>query len=333
MLFFLPALAWAQMPPAPQSDEPPNVERVKDTRGIFTFSLENDLFADADRHYTNGVRFSYLSAESDVPDWLDRTAALVPMFGTNGHRRWGASFGQSMYAPSNLTRSNPDQKDQPYAGWLYGSVGVVSEEKNRIDILEVDLGMVGPASLADQTQKFVHSITGSTKPEGWHYQLRDEPGIVIAYQRKWRALYEFSEFGLGADVTPYAGADVGNVLTQAAGGATLRIGYDLPADYGPPRVRPSLTGSDYFEPQRDFGWYLFAGVEGRAVARDIFLDGNTFTDSRSVDKRPLVGDLQFGVAMTVGSVRLAYTHVFLTKEFYGERHTDTFGSFSASVRF
>jgi lipid A 3-O-deacylase len=26
----------------------------------------------------------------------------------------------------------------------------------------------------------------------------------------------------------------------------------------------------------DFAWYLFASAEGRAVTRDIFLDGNTF---------------------------------------------------------
>ncbi len=138
---------------------------------------------------------------------------------------------------------------------------------------------------------------------------------------------------MGADITPYAGADLGNVLTQAAGGVTLRIGFDLPADYGPPRVRPSLTGSDYFAPQRDFGWYLFAGTEGRAVARNIFLDGNSFQDSRSVDKRPLVADVQFGVAMTIGQVRFAYTHVLLTKEFYHQKSSDAFGSFSASVRF
>lgn len=65
----------------------------------------------------------------------------------------------------------------------------------------------------------------------------------------------------------------------------LRLGQRLPLDYGPPRIQPSLPGSGFFVPPQDrFGWYLFAGVEGRAVARNIFLDGNTFRDSRSVDK-------------------------------------------------
>src|SRR3546814_17784538 len=101
---------------------------------------------------------------------------------------------------------------------------------------------------------------------------------------------------LGVDVTPHLGAALGNVYTYGAGGLTLRFGEDLPDDYGPPRIRPALPGSDYFRPTDDFGWYFFAGAEGRIVARNIFLDGNTFKDSHSVDKRPLVADLQAGLA-------------------------------------
>src|SRR3546814_8870959 len=106
---------------------------------------------------------------------------------------------------------------------------------------------------------------------------------------------------LGVDVTPHLGAALGNVYTYGAGGLTLRFGEDLPDDYGPPRIRPALPGSDYFRPTDDFGWYFFAGAEGRIVARNIFLDGNTFKDSHSVDKRPLVADLQAGIAVNLRS--------------------------------
>jgi lipid A 3-O-deacylase len=116
---------------------------------------------------------------------------------------------------------------------------VVSETDTRLDVIQLDLGIVGPSSLADKTQMFVHSLSGAALPKGWDQQLRDEPGIVLTYQRKWRGLYEFSPFGMGADITPYAGGSVGNVSTQAVIGGTLRIGFDLPADYGPPRVHPA----------------------------------------------------------------------------------------------
>ena len=112
-----------------------------------------------------------------------------------------------------------------------------------------------------------------------------------------------------------------------------RLGRRLPHDYGPPRIQPSLPGSGFFVPQNGFGWYLFAGVEGRAVARNIFLDGNTFRDSRSVDKEPLVGDLQFGFALTWSDVRLGYTHVLRTREFKTQGKTSEFGAVSLSIQF
>jgi len=90
--------------------------------------------------------------------------------------------------------------------------------------------------------------------------------------------------GLDADVLPHFGGALGNVFTYGAAGVTLRIGSGLEDDFGPPRIRPSLPGSAYFLPGKGFNWYLFAGLEGRAVLYNIFLDGNTFTDSHSVDK-------------------------------------------------
>lgn len=139
--------------------------------------------------------------------------------------------------------------------------------------------------------------------------------------------------GFGFDATPHAGGALDNVFTYANAGLMLRFGRRLPLDYGPPRIQPNLPGSGFFVPQDGFGWYLFAGMEGRAVARNIFLDGNTFRDSRSVDKELLVGDLQCGIALTWRNVRLSYTHVLRTREFETQDEADEFGAFSLSVRF
>ena len=101
----------------------------------------------------------------------------------------------------------------------------------------------------------------------------------------------------------------------------------------PPQTPPSVPGSGFFIPLHCFGWYLFPGIEGRAVARNIFLDGNTFRDSRNVDKEPLVGDLQFGIAITWRNLRLGYTHVLRTREFKGQGdRRDDFGALSLSLQ-
>jgi hypothetical protein len=64
----------------------------------------------------------------------------------------------------------------------------------------------------------------------------------------------------------------------------------------------------------------------------MFLDGNSFVESPSVDKRFLVADLQAGVALTFNQLRLSYTQVWRTKEFSGQPAPEKFGAISASIR-
>lgn len=313
--------------------------------------VENDLFGSGeDRNYTNGLRASCLSADNDVPAWLKSAVDRVPWFVEGGDLRTGYSIGQNIYTPEDITVSGLLVDDRPYAGWLYAGVGLTADTGQRLDTIELELGVVGPYSLAEDVQKQWHEWIGAGQPQGWDNQLRNEPGVVLFYERKWREtcgldiprlltaaapdrLCSYNLAGLGADAMPHVGLALGNVFTHAAAGLTLRFGQDLPSDYGPPRIRPTQAGSGFFEPTQDLSWYLFAGIEGRAVARNIFLDGNTVADSHSVDKKPLVGDLQLGLAMTYGRTRVSYTYIFRTKEFDGQDQADQFGSFNLSVRF
>lgn len=307
-------------------------QRAEDDKGIFNIVIENDIFAGSDSDYTNGIRFAWLSSEENMPLLARRIAGILPLAG-EGNKRISIAAGQSMFAPEDLSRRDLVKNDQPYAGWLYGSVGMVSDTGKTLDNVMLTVGVVGPLSFAEQSQKFVHKVVDSPRPNGWDNQLKNEPGIVLTYERKWRNLYKISPFGLSADVTPHVGVNLGNINTDAAVGATLRLGYDLPADYGPPRIRPSLPGSDFFVPSQDLGAYLFTTIGERAVARNIFLDGNTFRDSPSVDKKYFVGSLQVGAAVTYGETRLSYTHVLMTKEYSTQKHPSVFGALTLSHRF
>lgn len=323
-------------PPANNSQtvlQTPDQRIRDDDAGIFSVTLENDLFAGTDSNYTNGIRFAWLSSETGAPDWARWLGNHLLISGQEGKKRISLAAGQNMYTPRDLTIAAPQPDDRPYAGWLYGTAGIISDTGKTLDSAQLTVGMVGPSALAAQTQDFIHDTIGSPDPQGWDNQLKDELGVVLTYERKWRNLYEFSPFGMGVDFTPSVGVNLGNVYTDASFGGVVRFGRDLPADYGPPRIRPSLPGSDFFIPTQEIGWYLFAGAEGRAVARNIFLDGNTFKDSLSVDKEPLVGSVQAGVALTYGETRLSYTHVLMTKEFEGQDNAQQFGAVSLSTRF
>ena len=307
--------------------------RPKDDQGIFNVVWENDMFGGTDQNYTNGIRFSWLSPETSVPQWVDWTSRNLLPVANNGHKRTSIAIGQSMFTPQNLTTTLPQPNDRPYAGWTYASVGVVSDTGKTLDNVLLTVGMVGPSSHAEQVQKFVHSIVDSPNPMGWDNQIHDEPGIIFTYERKWRNLYQVSPFGLGIDATPHVGVNLGNISTEALTGITFRFGRDLPADYGPPRIRPSVPGSDFFLATKDFGWYFFAGAEGHAVARNIFLDGNTFRESAHVEKEPFVGGLQAGAAVTYGDTRISYTQVYTTREFDTQHKPEQFGVITLSHRF
>ena len=315
-------------------------EKTYDEGQYINVQFENDLFGNgADRHYTHGSRISFLTDEqpTNFEEKIKSTVlAPIPDFLIPKSRRISFILGQNIFTPEDITKSELIDEDRPYAGWLYLGAGFVSEgggeRRPFLENLEINLGVVGPASLAEHTQTQWHRLIGSKLPRGWDNQLENEPGLVIFYERKW-PMRPPEQWTTWMDLTPHAGFALGNVYTFFATGLTLRVGNDLPNDYGPPRIRPGLSGSGFFKPTSRFTWYIFAGVEGRAVGRNIFLDGNTFADSHSVDKKTLVGDLQVGIVMTLfRNFRVGFTNIFRTKEFDGQPEPDDFGSFSLSYR-
>lgn len=318
------------LPPDATTEIP---QRAEDEKGIFNVVFENDIFGGTDQNYTNGIRFSYLSSEAHVPNWVNWASEHLLPVNPEGNKRISVALGQNMYTPDDPVPRTGGQGDRPYAGWLYGSVGVVSDTGSQLDNVMLTVGMVGPVAHAQQVQRFVHKVIDSPKFNGWDSQLENEPGIVLTFERKWRGMYQLSPFGAGLDATPHAVVNLGNVNTDASVGMTFRLGYDLPADYGPPRIRPSLPGSDFFIPTQELGGYLFAGFEGRAVGRNIFLDGNTFESNSTVDKEILIGGIQAGAALTYGNTRLSYTHVVMTREFEEQDKPSQFGVITLSYRF
>lgn len=304
----------------------------EDNKGIVSLVIENDMVAGADKDYSSGVRLSLMSSEDKMPYWIRSLANFLPIE-SKGNKRISVAVGQSIFTPKDITKRTPSPNDHPYVGWLYGSVGIVSDTGKTLDNVMLTLGVVGPLALAEPTQIAMHNVIDSPHPEGWDHQLKNEPGVILTYERKWRGMYELSPFGVAMDVTPHVGVNLGNINTDVAAGATFRVGYDLPADYGPPRVRPSLPGSDFFIPTKALGGYLFTTISERAVARNIFLDGNTFASSPSVNKEVLVASLQVGAALTYGNTRISYTQVYMEKEYQTQQKESQFGVFTVSCRF
>ncbi len=322
-----------------QSDVTQAVRQSKKTNEsrFITLNSENDMYGGGtDRNYTNGARATYFDMGAKMPEIFHLIDRAVPTFSINETTSIAYSIGHNLYTPNDITIAANQQNDRPWAAFLYGSAGLTSITNNHIDSLEATIGMVGPAALGEQVQKFVHShLSGSDTPRGWRHQLKNEPALMLSWERSFPERYSFETLGWRSSAVPYIGATVGNVYTYASAGANFNLSpYGAGFQDAPVRVRPAMPGTGAFVvPDNTFSWYIFGGVEGRAVARNIFLDGNTFTDSHDVDKKHFVADANVGLALTYGKTRLSYALIYRTKEFDGQDKGDIFGAITLGRRF
>ena len=80
-------------------------------------------------------------------------------------------------------------------------------------------------------------------------------------------------------------------------------------------------------------WSLYASGDGYAVAQYLPLDGNTFRDSRSVDREDLVGSFTYGFTLGRGNFAFSYSQTVFTKSFATQKNNDEFASLAVSWKF
>lgn len=319
----------SEPPPGPAGPTPPT-----DADWAFSLRWENDTFAGTDRFYTDGISLALFRTE---PPWLRRW--WEDHWSTPDQVAWSVEVGQIMVTPADTQRAIPDPRDRPYAGLLYVSWSVHVQKGPGYHGLKLISGVVGPWSLAEDTQKWVHKRVGSGIPQGWGSQLHNEPilNLVYEHRRKYRIWGEPDH--LSVEVLPLANVMLGNVLTQGQLGSQLRLGYRIPSDFGTTLMRGMVHLPPPESPPRDapshgqWGAYIFGGVNGNFVARNITLDGNTWKDSPSVDKEWWVPAAEAGAVLWVGRFQGAFTYVFWGREFEGQQDYSEFGALTLTWRF
>jgi len=302
---------------------------------VINLLVENDVFTGTDRHYTSGVMLNYVSGINEGPERLQRMGIRFPGIEAQDRMHVALSLGHEIYTPTNIVATELLEDDRPYAGHVYLAAGFTTENPDEIETWRLSLGLVGPGARAEIVQNNLHREIGSDEALGWDHQLKNEAVLSVAYEKKWLRLARSRTFNneLEIDFLPHASAALGTPLTYFGGGGMIRIGRGLDWDYGPPRVRPSLPVSQYYEHKGGVSCYLFAGIDLRYIAHNLFLDGNNFRDSHSVDREEVAGDLQAGFVWNNRRFRLAYSVVYRAEEFEQQSEPDIFGSMSLSVHF
>ena len=281
-----------------------SAEEIPDSE-FWTFTFQNDLFVGEDSGYTNGTGLTFGRAgfkefdRSNTPGWiLALTDNLYVSSADNKERGIAHMFFQRMQTPEDIIEENFIPDDLPYAGLLAWQGTMYAWDEKRADQLSLYLGLVGPLALGEEVQKAIHSAIGADRPQGWQFQLKDEPIIKIEYQRLWN-LYKKSSLNYEWDVIGMWGAGVGNLESATRAGFAIRWGKNISTGFGAfslqadRQVNPlALTNNN------DFFFYI--GARAGYIANDILVDGNTFTDSPSVPLEHFQDEISAGAVWSYG---------------------------------
>ena len=266
--------------------------------------VDNDFFAmrlgraPMDFDYTSGLE---LGIEFDgASGWASRLVGKRQEESTIQ-----LSVGQRIYTPrSRGQRDIPGQR--PFAGWLYGAAEVRSESAATIRELRVEIGVTGPASLAEVTQTGLHDVFGSRPVTGWENQLPTEPGFFAQYDLA-RRIHLVNCPGFRIEARPSVALGLGTIWSGAQAGAKLTA------------TRGALS--------------LFAGFQGEWVWRDEFLDGTAFRSSQSTPKIDFIGQFDYGVVLRLDPFGAKARFVTRSREYDGQPSLHLYGSLTASLYF
>ena len=281
----------------------------KDKNWVFdraNFYIENDVYFNTDNEYSTGEMFTFLYFIPDVN---------YPLYNALGYKAKETysyitfSLANQIYTPRNTYTTDFIPDDRPYAGWTYIDTTIHKTTKTQLRSLSLKVGMVGPASISEQIQNHFHDFIDSPQVNGWEHQLDNELGINLKYTQKWRYSTK-GDNNFETSFIPFVAAEFGNIAINASTGFTTRIGWNIPKDYGLSSINigndPGIPVYGEYKNMKIYPWSFSVNftAAGSAVMRDIFLDGNTFSESHSVEKESFVG--YYGAGFTLRYENLVF---------------------------
>ncbi|MHC4551557.1 MAG: lipid A deacylase LpxR family protein, partial [Planctomycetota bacterium] len=237
----------------------------------------------------------------------------------------GIFLGQNIYTPNYIDRpSMRPEKDRRYAGWLYTGLFAQRATADVLDHFEINLGVIGPSSHAQETQENVHRWLGGAQPIGWEDQMDDEMAADFVFMRQQRILDGPLAPTEMADVIAEYGFTAGSVHRHAQAGVVIRYGLGLGKTFVPGRLElPSGVSALREEPKA--ATYLYGRATVKAIEHNRFLTG--------LKEEPVMGEFQIGAVYKRGRFEMSYSQTFFTQEFEEQQGVDSIGALTFSLLF
>ncbi|WP_153912527.1 lipid A deacylase LpxR family protein [Shewanella sp. TC10] len=281
------------------------------------FSFDNDVIIGADGDYSSGFVVGWQSSMeqdfSNAGSFFQLQSAL--MFPQQSEQSLhGAKMYSRMWTPTEIAYDYPQPNERPYAGLLElesftGQFSSSLAQKNWLT-----LGVMGPASFAEELQTVVHKITGSTTPKGWDYQIENQVTFQLAYEvdallNRWQA-FDNSEW----DISVFNHTMAGNFRSQSSVGLTLRWGDDLAETFGQLSSQAGHMGNYTSAANRYGSWQAYLRMQAGYRFNDLTIEGDLpYDSSLTIEHQQAQANL--GVIWAFPTWSVSWSFNFYSKEY------------------
>lgn len=303
-------------------------------RHYISFITQNDAYFDSliDRYYTAGHGITY--ASNEVLTSSDDGIAKIFFGLISGTSSYSLSLSQLLYTPKDKSATKNLPYDHPYAEYLSIGFALHNRSDDFLENIAIRLGFTGRYSLGKHAQDMIHNLLNLQLAKGWDNELKGEFVANLYYDLTYMvSIIDTKYFSI--DVLPNLDLALGNANIYAKISATFRAGYNLSSTFLTQGVNGENGGANSGRVFKDgLGIYVFGGLSGAYVARNMFIDGNLIAKNDiKIKRKKSISSIEAGFAIVSGDLSFIYKIIYTSKEFDTQDKAHGVGSFNISYSF
>jgi len=250
----------------------------KNNLQILKISEDDDFFnlrgEGTDRGYSSGFKIELYYTKTKAAKFPSN---LLMKITGNAENLYGWGISQNLFTPNNISKTEIQRDDRPYAATLYISHLLISSDKFKQQKLttSVSLGTIGKYAFGKEIQSWFHGIIDYQKPQGWNNQIKTD--VILNYFINYEKMVFSPTENL--EIIGNVGGNVGTLYNNVGIGLQFRAG--IFNNYFSNYERPAFSSSTVENGNKKSQFYFYMKTDVTAVMDNAVLQGGFFTHDSS----------------------------------------------------
>jgi lipid A 3-O-deacylase len=279
-------------------------------------SEDNDFFnlrgEGTDRGYSSGLRLELYYTKTRKASF---PSSLLVITNNEADNLYGFGLSQNLFTPSNISASNIQFGERPYAGTLLISNMLISSDnlkKQRITT-SISTGLIGKYAFGENIQSWFHGAIGYKKPKGWSNQIQTD--VLLNYYINYEKLVFSAANNL--EIIGNISGNAGTLSNNAGVGLQFRAGRFNDYFSNHEKLNSKIPAYD----SKKISFYFYMKTEVVAVMDNSLLQGGFFSHDKSpytISKDSITRaflQYEYGIVMSKSRVGIAFYERLRTPEF------------------